>query len=224
MKNNIEEIPSEIFDWMNQFDFDSLNNEQQKKVLMYFTPNEYQEMVQANILCKDLNLQSQSRIQKKEALMQLFDQQYPIKSRLINNTNALWKAACVLLLFSTCWFAFDPLRNTTQQNHVAEIVKHDTVYSVRNSVKPIIQYDTVYVTKQSSITSQPNIKKGLQNIHSLPQANNQQISEPVLASLQSATNDINVLPISSILHISNNVKRNSMIEDSLERNFNFVSL
>lgn len=224
MNYNIEEIPVEIFEWMNDTHFYALNSDQQKQVLRFFTPGAYDELVDAHKMCKDTSLQLQARKQKKEAMMQLFEQQYSSKHRMIISVNTLWKAACILLLLATCWFAFDPLNNHQHQSPLIATMKHDTLYRIQEKEIPVIKYDTIYVVKNANRSGSPSVNHKLQKTNDASKERITPVNEPMVASIQATGTDLQVMPISSLNNISNAFKRNSMLDDSLEKNFNFVRL
>lgn len=223
MKNNFENIPGEIFDWMSAIPFEALNAEQKRSVLQYFTREEYHELYESNVNIKHALHVNKRFDTHKADLMKLYDEKYQAQhSSFKLNTSILWKAASVFFLVSTLWFALKERKVYFPPDPVA-IVKKDTVFIEREPVAVSRKIDTIYLQKTIERFVAKKQKRSLpENRETV--ISETRIPEKVYAVLPPAENDFQILPVGSINNISNAIKKNSMYDDSLEKNFKFVSM
>src|SRR5687767_11188795 len=102
MTTDPENIPSTIFDWLEQQHFSALNAEQKKIVLEHFSEMEYNEL-RATIagvrstLVKEKNI---TRTERKDKVLAEFDAARNNKNAalLVFRVSSLWRAASIFLL------------------------------------------------------------------------------------------------------------------------------
>jgi hypothetical protein len=80
------------------------------------------------------------------------------------------------------------------------------------------------VVKNANRSGLPSANHKLKKTNDASKERITPVNEPMVASIQATSTDLQVMPISSLNNISNAFKRNSMLDDSLEKNFNFVRL
>src|SRR6186713_289441 len=106
MENNMEHVPSLVFDWIQQYDFDRLTAKQQQEVVKHLSKEEYSEMYKAAQIVKNNPRVTEAGASRREALLQRFDKKHatdkPIFS-LWNQSVTLWKVAATFLLFGMGW-------------------------------------------------------------------------------------------------------------------------
>lgn len=223
MKNNIENVPSEIFDWINSLSFEALHTDQQERVLQHFSKEEYHELFESNRNIQNA-LQQSKYHSGKEDLLSLFDEKHPEKKHLsFWKNDVLWKAASVLLLLSTLWFS---LRNLKEKalTDTKVVVKYDTVFVEKESITTKSKEDILAerIRAKKSPSFQTPLKSPTSKI--FEPARTSTVPETAYAAIAKPDKDFQILSLSTINSISNTTKRNSMQDDSLERNFKFVSL
>src|SRR5690348_6576448 len=106
MKNNMEQIPDYLFDWMEKAPFSSLANNQQAEVLKYFSKEEYESLHSTAVNVKNISSQSIASKGRKRELMEEFDRVYKKSSEsnyFFMQPVALWKAAVFLILVGSGW-------------------------------------------------------------------------------------------------------------------------
>jgi hypothetical protein len=223
MKNNMENVPNEIFDWINSISFDDLHEDRKKKVLKHFTKEEYHELFESNKNIQNA-LHQRKHHSGKENLLRLFDEKHPAKKGfLVWKNEVLWKAASVLLLLSTLWFSLRNLKEKTITD-TRIVVKYDTVYVEKESIATKSKEDSATVEKIARRSPQMQAAKK-HTVNKITQANSTaNTAEVAYTVTPKPDRDFQILSLSSMNNISNATKRNSMHDDSLEKNFKFVSL
>ncbi len=224
MKSNFENIPGEIFDWMAIMPFEALNVTQKRSVLEHFTKEEYNELHESNVNVRNaLHMNKRSDTHKAD-LMKLYDEKYPAQQSTWKlDRSVLWKAASVFFLVSTIWFAMKG-RRVSPVSEPFTVIKTDTVFVEKQPVAASQKRDTVYLQKPVEHYTAKRRKEILPVNKEVVTSQTVKIPEKTYAVLPPAENDFQILPVGSINNISNAVKRNSMHDDSLEKNFKFVSM
>jgi hypothetical protein len=220
MKSNPEQIPAQIFDAMSTRSFAELSADMKQSVLECLTAEEYDELYVSNRQLQQLLSAGKQAPAGKAALMQMYQERYPERDAAIRlNTTLIWKAAAVLLCLSTLWFALK--KNPAEIVSLpSAIVKHDTVI-VEKQLPALAEIrDTVFIVKQN-LRSEKAVKRTMPESI---EASAESKAEPLTNTYATVPQDIPVMPLSSLNHIQNKSKRNSMQDDSLERNFKFVSM
>jgi hypothetical protein len=226
MNTNPEHFPKELFDWIEALPFDALSLEQQIIVQQCISEEEYNDMyIASNEITKNI----QHTVRKdyiKGQLLSHFDQHYPNQKVAFSVSKSYaWKVASIVLFCSTILLSYLQL-NKKVMEQTKIVVKRDTVY-LEKELKHIPPLD------QSPIQPDPIASKKVQIVkHVQPKNNNkpQFQSKPNLKieseSPQSypLKQDFHIVSIDESQRKLNSTKRNSMKDDSLERNYKFVSL
>jgi hypothetical protein len=202
-----ENIPSEIFDWINTLPFEALTIEQRQQVLLYFTQEEYIDMVRALQMVQQTTASSKQRI--KADLFNRMEQKYPSNNKLIglNKLIPLWQAAAVLLMLTGLIYVGYSSR--LQQMTVALNGQRDTVYLERLIKGDVVKItDTIYAT--SKVKKATKLTTNKVTVH----------QESVVWEQQ----DISIQSLKDIDAPANRTKRNSVLDDSLVRNYRFTTL
>lgn len=214
MENNPEQIPSYIFDWLELLPFEGLSASRQEEVLRYFSADAYNELhhTVSDIRHTAHKPADHMRNTRKQMLMQRFDEKHKPQAtiiRMFNKPVALWKAAAVFLLIGGGWFSYFML----QHKHLPASTLTtfvDTLYVTKEiSPDPLKIYDTVYIDR----VSEPAQK---QRRHQ--QSKQQQ-------HITGADMDqLNIVSVKELEHLPNSTKRNSMKDDSLVKQYSFITL
>ncbi len=224
MKTNIENLPNEIFDWIELGAFKNLSRTQKNLVLEYMSQKEYDEMHEG---FQQVHIQGASKteinITKHHAhIMQAWDQQYEQKSTQFQITTVwLWKAAAILFAISTLLLGYKNYSNQIQ-SHV--LVKHDTLFIEKAMQAPLqLAYDTMAKllpskAQNNTIAAQVPLRNTYKRTHKL-------VSN-MLEKKQTASNapELHIVNLSTINRIENQTRHTSKKDDSLEKNFKFASL
>lgn len=226
MKSNPELLPTIFFDWIQQYTFNELNAEQQKHVLQYMTCEEYSEFAESSQQLNASRAHRKSDIKNK--LMHRYDQHYSNRdTSLILSRQLVWKAASVILFITTCWFALKQFN--AEKSLPTMIVQHDTIYLDKN----IVAIPTNHIpdsTSQMHKTSPPSESqipsKRVQSNKVLVHSTTNHIPKKIIPSYAESNSEqeLHTISINEINNKPNAHKRNSMKDDSLEKNFRFVSL
>lgn len=226
MKNNPETWSNEIFEWIQNYPFDTLSIEQQHEVLNAMSMEDYTEMYESNQLLQAEHQPSNRRQAMKSDLLNRFDQQYSSSSFA---SSMLWKAASVLLFLTSAYFGYKQFNTSTIITE--PIVLHDTIYVDKlipqTQQSSVVHLDTIKTASSPSNRINPIIPKPHSShktiFHQVASTNR---GHSVEASPVSTINS-NEIPVVSLnqLHSSaNSNKRNSRKFDSLEQSMPFVSL
>lgn len=205
-----ENIPTEIFDWINTLPFEALTIEQQQQVLLYFTKEEYTDMVHALLMVQQTTSTTASSKQRIKAdLFKRMEQKYPSYHKPIglNKRIPLWQAAAVVLMLTGLIYV--GYSNRLQQMATALHGQRDTVYLERLVKADVVKItDTIYTTNRVQKTAKSTASKA--TVH----------QETVVLEQQ----DISIQSIKNIDAPANRTKRNSILDDSLVRNYRFTTL
>lgn len=226
MNTNPEHFPKELFDWIETFPFEALSLEQQIIVQQYISEEEYNDM---HLASNEITNSIQHTVRKeniKGQLLQHFDQHYPNQKVSFSVSKSYaWKVASVVLFCSTILLSYLQLnKKVLEQTQI--VVKRDTVY-LEKELKQIAPLD------QSPMQPEPIASKKVQIVkHVQPKNNNKpQFQSKQNLKIESESpqsyplqQDFHVVSLAESQRKSNSTKRNSMKDDSLERNYKFVSL
>lgn len=215
--NNIENIPSAIFDWMNSMPFEKLDAVQQKTVKEFMSVTEYNEMHEVTQLLHGVKHEPAARHnQIKEALLNRFDEKHRQASPLsisIFSSQLAWKIAAVFLAIGLPISAYFLIKSNKQliSNQINGRV--DTVYLESPSASnPLKIYDTVYIAKETEAQ------------HRKPSRQKEVSENPVDEVNVIIPHDINIQSIKNVDSAPNKRKRNTIKDDSLINHYNFVTL
>ena len=212
MKNNIEQIPTSIFEWTMKSSFSDLSKSQQEEVLLFMTKEDYNEMFVGSLTSiSSLESGESNKTRIKNALSAHYDKLYQQKIAIKHESNSLfWKIAATFLLFGSMGLTFLLLKKTDQLKHVNNIASTDTVY-MQASMPAYKIIDTVYLEvekqptarHQKSIQMQPYTDKGMDYIQQT---------------------DLYIGGIKDLNNEANQIKHHSLNDDSLINKFQFVTL
>lgn len=208
MKSAPENIPTEIFDWIQIISFRELNRDQQDLVLQYFTETDYSEL---HSVVSALRMQQGTQNRKlavKNKLLQEFDQHYksPTKKQFYVVSTAFYRVAAAVL-FTACMGLLVWMR-LGYPPAAPSLTLHDTLYLTREvAAAPVRIYDTIYLpVKGKRLLSKSNARS---------------MDLPVLPQSPAS---IDVVSMSDMEEVHNRPKNNSMKDDTLLRTYSFVAL
>lgn len=219
----MENTPDYIFDWIESTPFDALTTEQQKEVLLYLPQTEYQQLHQAAALATQYTQQgSETFAQNNATLAQLhtlFDakhtppQTLPTEKRKNLATLWVWKAAASVLLIAVAFLSYGLYSAKQHQNQSGLIEKIDTVFVniTKEIPREVKIHDTVYLSRPSQNNAPARIHPYTKI--TLPQSD---ISPNI--------NPLRSVPFAEKDQPQNSPKNNSIKDDTLVQNFNFVTL
>jgi hypothetical protein len=215
MKNNMEEIPSEIFDWMQAHTFEELDKTQQDIILPYFSKEEYNEFYTIHREAKITETLSPGKERVAKILGRHFDEKHNagnVHKGLLNRQIVFWKAAAVFVFFITI------ISYAYIMKKPGEVISKwsaltDTIYvtkEVQSSPEKI--HDTVYIYKT---TEEKSINRKKENHYDITDGKMVQGEE---------NEDIEVLPVSELENELNGPKKNSRKDDSLSKAYSIITL
>lgn len=217
----MENTPDYIFDWIESTPFDALTTEQQEEVLLYLPQAEYQQLHQAAALATQYTQQgSETFAQNNATLAQLhtlFDNTYaptPSPEKRKNITPIwIWKAAASILLIAVAFLSYGLFNAKHHQNQSGIMERIDTVFvNITKEVPREVKiHDTVYLTRPS----QNNTPR---KVHSYSGAT------PPQSDISPNINPLRAVPFDEKDQPQNSPKNNSIKDDTLVQNFNFVTL
>ncbi len=217
MKNKSEQIPSHLFELLMTNSFDTLSIDNKKEVLRYFTEDEYTELYQANQLIESTKYVSRKQTIKND-LLNRFDETHLKPTRILSfEKSFVWKAASILLLTSTLLLSYSHF-NKKIIEHTHTIVNHDTVYIEKENQSAIQQ------TNDKNIESIPHSTNSTKKKNNSTSRNVKTIEKISNEKMVESNPDIHVVSIHQMQSKPNSSKRTSRQDDSLEINFQFVSL
>jgi len=211
MKNNIENIPSEVFDWMSSKSFDQLDSKQKLVVLQYLTLEEYQELARTtHEINNDLRPTQNNRIQSRERIMITFDEVYSKPKQWFISSSFLRYAAIVILSIGVGY----QLRFWLQPTTANQVV-----------FQPVV--DTVYVNKESEASNSalPEYKDSIfSKVNSIKGSLANRNYTNKLAPKNKMNLNFNVVSVQEAKNKANIPKGNNCKSDSLRRKFVYVLL
>ena len=212
MNKNTENMPTEIFDWLQTSDFKSLVKDQQKQVLLYFSEEEFNAMHLAADALKMVNSQNNSRGEglSKAALLERFDKQHTKIVYFYKQPVFYWQAAAMFLLLLSGWLFYRTYDIKTSLSDRA-VASTDTIY-VNRDVKsePEIIHDTVYRYKMIK-----EARKQREELH---------VSNSSESTQDNHLNYIQAIDLKEIHNAANSIRRNSMKDDSLLKKYGYVTM
>lgn len=217
MENNLNHIPSHVFDLVQNRSFRELNATEKAEVLMHFSAEEYEEMHNAvrevKTMKQDNNPSSKYRI--KQELLAEFDRLHPHpkeeRRNLLFYNVPLWKVAAVFLLLTSAslWL----INSKASDIEVVQVDRIDTVFVEKEVATPVKIYDTVYLVQR---------KKAESTLMQAPTATAH--GGPAMDLLADTGFSESIIGIDDIDNAANSPKNNSMKYDSLLRRYEFVTL
>jgi hypothetical protein len=212
MKDNAEEIPTEVFDWIQFYTFEELNKSQQEKVLLYFSEEEYRTFGrwQEEIKNEAGRFESTNKERIAARLGRVFDEKHNTKSRWMYQPVTFWKAAAVFIFFTTVFaFSYILKKPTGLTTNTREVV--DTVYVKKEvTAGPEKIHDTVVIYKTRENKS------------------NHQRRDPIVTGEDvirlENDDDLDILPVSAFENEMNGPKNNSRKDDSITKNYKSIAL
>ncbi|MFM2224007.1 MAG: hypothetical protein RJA07_209 [Bacteroidota bacterium] len=213
MPTSEQNIPTQIFDWMSESNFDSLQKNEQNVVLQFFTKEEFDELNFASTQIKSF---TKKQTGSKQFLLSEFDKQHGQKEKqfFFTDSSMLWKAAVLLLLMGVGILQFSILNKNGTTDVVAQTI-HDTIFSVKNIVtEPIKIHDTVLIAYQKPETENFENKGKIESVKIMENEKLNNLPKP----------DFNVLTISDLQSKPNRQRSGSVRYDTLLKQFQFVTL
>ena len=213
MKNSNEEIPQFILDIIGKKNFESLNQEEQNKVLQFFSKEEYNLINRSlSVINKQVISKNENRETIRQNLIDKFEQKHEKKANFFVLLGMAWKAAAILVLIGTGWFSHY-LLNPKQELTASQIKEIDTVYLTQQiEMPPIRTVDTIFIERE-------NQDNNGSTKSSISMATNTEIN-----GAGNGYNDTKVISIKEENNKANRTKGNSIKDDSLRMKYNTVSL
>jgi hypothetical protein len=209
MENKSEQIPEEIFTWLETMRFDELDEVQKQQALEYFSEEEYREIYASMNVIARAQLHDESSGQEKirSSLLKIFDVKHKPNKKVIRISHiALWRAASILLLFACAALVFFLLRQGKQASG-APVSSRDTIYIIREA-QSVPVYDTA-MQAEAAVTS---VKA--EKYHSNTPARNTEA-----AKIHSHPGDIRIPSWDDVNSRANRPKHNSVKDDSLVKEY-----
>lgn len=215
----MEHIPAYILDWIAQTPFDELSAKQQQEVKAHLSAEEYNQLHQAANIASAYATNNKDEIVANPTTLQhlntAFDAAYS-KEKASLTPLLYWKIAASFLLLATAVLSFGWYKAQHQNPQVVTQIKTDTIFVERATTQPqnTIIYDTIYVEQ--------NVGTGKK----MPKRRSRQYSVSPFdyKELPPLENPLNSIPFSDKDLPQNNPKNNSIKDDTLIQNFDFVQL
>lgn len=213
MKNNPEEIPAIIFDWIESSAFTQLSIDEKKLVLEFLTEEEYNQMRETSNAIRKTKKVDESPRKKKlkdELLSKFAETNEGSKPGDVTLKNLyVWKSIAAMLFAAVLFSGFFLVKkHNTIESAIGK--NSDTVYVTKEVTKSVEKHDTVYLYrnvyhKQSQHQSQlPDMI--------VPDYNENDLVYP---------DDINTVPFTDIKNVNHEPRGNSMKYDTIDRLFRF---
>lgn len=220
----MENTPDYIFDWIESTPFESLSAAQKEEVLLYLPQTEYQQLHQAAALATQYTQQGSETFAQNNAtlgqLHALFDAkhtppQITTKPEKRKGLAAIWmwKAAASILLIAVAFLSYGLYNAKQHQNQSGLIEKIDTVFVniTKEIPREVKIHDTVYLTR-------PSQNNAPARIHPYTKIT------PPQSDISPNINPLRSVPLTEKDQPQNTPKNNSIKDDTLVQNFNFVTL
>lgn len=207
MKTDPEQLPSQIFDWVNACSFESLTAAQQQAVLQHLTAQQYNELHQAAAAVSGtLQLpQTPGHAARKAQLIKRFQEAHQPKGDPAFRAASLWRLAAVLLLTLSGWM-FHWMSGAKPEVQVRTVTQRDTVW---------VKQEVPVAVNEEAKMPQPPVRRELA------------VATPrkIVAPAQAQTgNGLNVISIQQLGAVQHQPRGNSLADDSLARRFAFATL
>lgn len=211
MKNNIENIPSELFDWLSSKSFEQLDSQQKEVVLQYFTIDEYNELAATTNEINTVMRPNQNyKQQTKVRLMNKFEEVFPQPMKRFTFPRFMRYAAMVILSIGLGYQLHFWMQSATKNQTVFQHIV-DTVYVYNN----VVSASTVLPEVKDSLPAKVASTSG-------SQVNRKKSITPV--SEKKIRLNFNVVSVQDAKNMANIPKGNNCKSDSLRRKFTYVSL
>jgi hypothetical protein len=215
MKDNSENIPSAIFDWLEQRSFDDLSVAEKNTVLLHFTEDTYRELhlVASGVRVAWKPENTSAKIPAKQQLLDRFDSLHGNKnvSPGIWRSPVIWRAAVIFLLGISGALAYVLLAQRQYVQPGLAVVR-DTVFIDKGMATAAHIYDTIYL--ENPVKVSPGI----------PGVARRMPPKQVTAPSSIDNEALSVLSIRELKAKPNAQKKNSMKHDSSARKYHFVTL
>ncbi|MCG9879544.1 MAG: hypothetical protein MH472_03000 [Bacteroidia bacterium] len=205
--NNFENIPSELFDWLNQSSFEQLNTEQQKTALTWFSPEEYNSLHLASKTVTEEEQKIQRNANRKQQLLHYFESTHRKNETKFYHLSWIKIAALFLALLGIQFMWTKVYFGKQESQHICKIDTQYVYTQMPNN--PIYYYDTVYLTSQSNTKEKSSSRK--------QQASGQKdnfISLP----------EMKIKDFSELNAEANQIRGNSLKDDTLLNTYSLVRL
>lgn len=210
MNKQEENIPDEIFDWLNTHSYQELNANQQSQVNNWFSPNTYNQIHQAAKHAVEAN----TRLARKATIKEHILHQFELKNKAViwyKKAIPIWQAAAITL-FMMGLFTTQLLMQKSVSN--ANLMAFsDTIYLEKIvQSEPIYLYDTVFI-KDNKAPKQINASN----------QDNKKTESPTFKNTE-LPNQVLVQGLHTLESASNQIKGNSLKDDTLLKIYGFVKL
>lgn len=215
----MENIPSFIFDLVNQKDFETLTAQEKAKVLAYLNEEEYNELRQGVLLSEALVFNEQqisSNNAQKELLLHRLKQKHQ-PFMWWQTPVALWKVAASFLLFGLIGYFY--INAKTGYNNKKVFAQTDTVY-LEKLLPAEKVYDTVYLEQREGILRHEKPKQQAANYEAQQDEEKELVNDNALPNV----NNLNLLSVGDYDKAINNKKGKSIKDDTLITTIGFVTL
>lgn len=150
----MENIPTHIYDWIEQIPYESLTAEQEQEVLQHLGKAEYIQLHLAAVEAKQF-FAAKPQANTTDvfaALTEKFDEKYGKKNTPILLPLRLWQAAAAVLLLAVGYMGFLLVNNPPTTSGEQTVLQRDTVY-IENQLpaKEIKVYDTIFIKQPSFV-------------------------------------------------------------------------
>ncbi len=218
MNPNPENIPSFVFELIQNYEFKSLSPSQQTEVLKHITQEEFDEIRTETLLLLSAksSFTSPRQVAIKAELLETFDRHHATNESKIlffYSASFLWKVASAILLFTAGWLMNQWVPAKNNQSNLSN-TKTDTFYITKEiEALPIKIYDTIFIQSEVKET----IAKRITHPKPEPAAN----SDFTGGNFENSTQTFSLSELNST---PNQQKRNSIKEDSLLKKYSFNSM
>lgn len=210
MNNSEENIPNEIFDWINTFSYQELNPKQQMFVSHWFSPNTYNLIHQVAKHASEEN----TRLSRKSSIKHHLLNKFELKYQSISwHQKAIpwWQPATIIILLLAIISSLLVKQKPTNNRNLLALT--DTIYIEKQMESaPIYIHDTVYLNEKKTMKLE-----GKTTVLS-------EYKEHKTYKNTTIPNHILVQGIDALESTSNQIKGNSLKDDTLLNTYGFVRL
>lgn len=203
--NDESELPGSLLDLAGRKNFSELDASEISLVQRFMNAGQYDALHEASCAAYVNARHSLRRRQLKDELAAAFDSHHNVAPK--RDLRLVWSAAALLLVVLTVIGFRQVMERLDVRPHVLTV--HDTVF-VDSPAVPEVIHDTVYRHAERRVA-------GGDRTETVSQA---QAPAPPVGSL----NDLGVVTFADFSNEENSVKGNSLKDDSLALNFEFVQL
>lgn len=210
MNKQEEHIPDEIFDWLNTHSFQELNTNQQSQVIIWFNPNTYNQIHQAAKHTVEVN----AMLARKAIIKENILQQFELRNKAVSwykKAIPFWKAAAIIIFMMGIIIVQLLLQKTASNPNLLTL--SDTIYLEKLiQSEPIYLYDTVFIKDKKTAKQINDTYQYTEKI------------EPTTYKNTDLPSQILVQSIYALESASNQIKGNSLKDDTLLKIYGFVKL